>query len=234
MDSLSRAALEFFNRAGSETRLNGLIAAFAPIARAVGYTSGACHHIARTGHPTAPRLVFGWALAEADRRRLETLLSLKDGGAARLLLSADPIALSQLADGQASKSVSTFHSGLLIPIHGPLGEITCVTLLGGSEDSLDPQARRTLQTAATLLANLGAPLAEVEADASPVSRPSRREALCAHFVLEGLNDWEIGQELGESEGAVALHLDRLKAKLQVTRRSDIPNCNWLNIAEHDE
>jgi len=233
MDSLSRAALEFFNRAGRETRLNGLIAAFAPIARALGYTSAACHHIARTGHQTAPRLVFGWALAEADRRRLETLLSLKDGGAARLLLSADPIALSQLMDGQASKSVLTSQSGLVVPIHGPLGEIMCITLLGDSDDPLDAQSRRTLQTAATLLASLGAPLAEVEADASPASRPSRREALCAHFVREGLNDWEIGQELGVSEDAVALHLDRLKAKLRVARRSDIPDCDWLNIAQHD-
>jgi DNA-binding CsgD family transcriptional regulator len=234
MDSLSRTALDFFNQAGRETRLKGLIGAFAPLARAAGYGSAACHHIARAGHPVAPRLMFSWALADADQQKLERLLSLKDAGATGLFLSAAPIALSRLGDGRSSKSMLTSLRGLVVPIHGPLGEITCVTLLGGCDELPDPQAHRTLQTAATLLASLGVPLAEVEADASPASQPSRREALCAHHVLEGLNDWEIGQELGLSEGAVALHIDRLKAKLQVTRRSEIPDRDWLDIAQQDD
>jgi len=238
MDPLSRAALDFFNQAAGAQRLDGLIKAFAPVARAGSFASIACHHIARPGHPVAPRFLFGWNLAEPDQRRLERALSRTDEAVSGLFLSSKPVDLNHLdAAGELADPgllTLTRDRGLIVPVHGPMGEIMCVSLLGGSGPSLDPQSRMTLQIAATLLANRGLALAEVEADASPISRPSRREAQCAHLALAGNNDWEIGRILGVSEDTVALHLDRLKTKLGVTRRTDIPDRDWLNIAQHDD
>jgi DNA-binding CsgD family transcriptional regulator len=236
MDALSRAALAFFNQAGAAKRLADLIDRFAPVARAGGFTSAACHHIARPGHPISPRLLFGWNLADQDQRMLEETMSRTDAAVSSLFLSTTPIALDDLArvtEVDPRAPTLTRSRGLVVPVHGPLGEITCVALLGGRE-ALDPQSRRTLQTAAALLASRGGALAEVEADASPTSRPSRREAQCAHLALAGMNDWEIGRVLGVTEDAVALHFDRLKAKFGVSHRSEIPPRDWRNIAQLDD
>jgi len=236
MDALDHAALAFFSRGGGAARLDDLIADFAPVARAAGYTSAACHHIARPGHPIAPRLLFGWNLDETDQRLLDRMLTRGDAAIARLFLSAAPLALEELAppDDDADDSLTLIRlRGLIVPLHGPLGEIICVALFGGPATA-DARTRRTLQTAAALLANRGAALADTADDASPASEPSRREALCARLAHAGMNDWEIGRALGVSEDAVAIHFERLKAKLGVSRRSEILPQDWLNIAPLDD
>jgi hypothetical protein len=236
MDALSRAALTFFGQAETSESLDHLVGRFAPVARSAGFASAACHHIARPGHPIAPRTLFEWSLDDHDRRRLENILARTDAVIGRLFLSTAPIQLADLdrpaLDAPAGLALSPSR-GLIVPVHGPLGDIMAVTLLGG-DTVIDAQSRLTLQAAATVFANRGAALADVEAEASPGREPSSREARCAHLARAGLNDWEIGQALGVTEDAIALHFDRLAAKFGVTRRADIPARDWLSIAQHDD
>ena len=97
----------------------------------------------------------------------------------------------------------------------------CVAALGPSFLPLPDNPRMTLQVAATLLANRGVVLAECEAEPSDDEYPTPREVECARLAASGNTDWEIGHILGLHEGTVALHLDTLKVKLNITRRADI-------------
>jgi len=234
MDRVGRAALDFFNGAGAAS-LDKLIEAFAEVARAAAFSSAACFHIARPGEPIAPRLLFGWNLAAQDLRQLEQRMARQDEAIRALFMSSDPARWSDIDGASAGRpEFTTPLDGLLVPVHGPMGEILCVAILGAGARTLETRARMTLQTAAILLANRGEALAEVDAETSADERPSRREAQCALLAGEGKSDWEIGRILRMSEGAVALHLDRLKSKLGVSHRSEIPPRVWLNVEQQDD
>ena len=131
-------------------------------------------------------------------------------------MSSSPVAWSDLsapAPVGGGETANASFDGLIVPVHGPQGEIMCVAILGAPGWVINPAMRMTLQMAATLLANRGATLVEIEAQAVGDDQPSPREAQCAGLADEGKCDWEIGRILGVSEDAVAFHMDQLKTKL---------------------
>ena len=113
-------------------------------------------------------------------------------------------------------------SGWLIPVHGPLGETLCVAVFGDAAGPLADRERMILQVAAGLLASHGVALAEIEVEASSDRHPTLRENECGYWAGQGKSDWQIGQILNLSEGAVAFHLASLARKLKLKGRSEIP------------
>jgi DNA-binding CsgD family transcriptional regulator len=124
--------------------------------------------------------------------------------------------------------------GLVVPIHAPMGEVMAVTLFADTNFTVDEQARRNMQVAATIFANRGLSLAEIERDEVTDPGLTRREIQCVYWVNEGKTDWEIGRILSISEDTVAFHLKNIKQKLGVARRSQIPISAWLRGVLLDE
>jgi LuxR family quorum sensing-dependent transcriptional regulator len=233
MDAFRRAALDFFAGAAAAATLDRLIADFAPVAEAADCRAAACFHVARPGQPIAVRLMFGWGLTPQMRRQTTQRLSRQDEAVRALFMSSTPVAWSDLKTPRPAGDETPF-DGLVVPVHGPLGEIMCVAVLGEPGRIIDPSVRMTLQLAATLLANRGASLVEIEAEAACDDRPSPREAECAALAGQGKSDWEIGRILGLSEDTVAFHMDRLKTKLDLSHRTEIPASVWLDTKRKDE
>ena len=122
----------------------------------------------------------------------------------------------------------------MVPVHGPLGEVMAVTLISEHSAEFDPQTRMNMQVAATIFANRGLALSEIEREANHAPGLSRREIQCVFWINEGKTDWEIGRILDISEDTVAFHLKNVKAKLGVARRSQIPISAWLRGVLLDE
>ena len=110
----------------------------------------------------------------------------------------------------------------MVPVHGPLGETLCVTVFGDAPDPLGERERMILQVAAGLLASHGIALAEIEVETSSDPQPTLRENECGYWAGQGKSDWQIGEILDLSEGAVAFHLASLARKLKLKGRSEIP------------
>jgi DNA-binding CsgD family transcriptional regulator len=236
MDAFRRAALDFFARAAAAT-LDQLIGDFTPVAEAAGCRAAACFHVARPGQPIALRLLFDWGLNPLTRRQTTQRLSRQDDTVRALFMSSSPAAWSDLsapAPAGGGETDNASFDGLVVPVHGPQGEIMCVAILGAAGWVIDPAMRMTLQLAATLLANRGSTLVEIEAEAVGDDRASPREAQCAALAGKGKSDWEIGRILGVSEDAVTFHMDRLKTKLGVSHRVEIPASVWLDTKREDE
>ena len=239
MEPFRRASLGFFASAGSAASLDALIEGFATVAEAASFSAAACFHVARPGQPIALRLLFGWNLTQDMRLQTTQRLSGQDEVVRGLFMSSSPMHWSDLTRPEAvgasgGETAKPLFDGLVVPVHGPLGEIMCVAVLGAPGPALDPPTRMTLQLAATLLANRGLTLVQIEAEASSGPRPSHRETQCAYWAGEGKSDWEIGRILGVGEDVVTFHMDRLKSKLGVSRRVEIPASVWLDAKRKHE
>jgi LuxR family transcriptional activator of conjugal transfer of Ti plasmids len=238
-----QAALAFFQDAIRVTTLAELTESFSRAAEAAGFSMGTCYHVATPGQPVAMRYLFGWNMSGWGAHYAEARLSRYDPAVQSVFTSPQAFTwldVEQRTSNKAALGVfdqaRTFGAigGLVVPIHGPLGEVMAVTLISEHHREIDPQTRMNMQVAATIFASRGLALAEIEREASPDPGLSRREIQCVFWINEGKTDWEIGVILGISEDTVAFHLKNVKAKLGVARRSQIPISAWLRGVLLDE
>ncbi len=216
MSDIEKAALAFFRDAGDAGSLGQLVEGFASVVEPLGLSSAACFHALQPGEPASVRLAFSWNLAQDDLDRMRRRLAEADAAVNDALMSAHVAPWSALEDGLDAPS------GWLIPVHGPLGETFCVAVFGCTPAPLDQRERMILQVAAGLLASHGIALAEIEVESSSDPQPTSRENACGYWAGQGKSDWQIGQLLNLSEGAVAFHLTSLARKLKLKGRSEIP------------
>ena len=239
----NQAALAFFQDAIRVTTLSELTESFSRAAEAAGFSMGTCYHVATPGQPVAMRYLFGWNIGAWGEHYAEQRLSRYDPAVQSVFTS--PTAFSWLDVEQRVTNKSALGvfdqarafgavGGLVVPIHGPLGEVMAVTLISEHHREIDQQTRMNMQVAATIFASRGLALAEIERETSPDPGLSRREIQCVFWINEGKTDWEIGRILGISEDTVAFHLKKVKAKLGVARRSQIPISAWLRGVLLDE
>lgn len=216
MGDVDTAALAFFRDAGSANSLDKLVQGFAAMVEPMGLTAAACFHVGRPGEPIWVRLAFSWNLADEVLTRVRRRLSADDEAIRAAMMSSKACAwgsFDHADDGLA---------GWLVPVQGPMGETLCVTILGRPEAPVDDHGRMLIQVAASLLASHGVSLAEIEVEASPDRNPTPRENECGYWAGRGKSDWQIGQILDLSEGAVAYHLNSLAKKLRLKGRAQIP------------
>jgi len=216
MGDIEGAALAFFNSAGEAESLDRLVQGFATVVEPAGLTSAACFHVFRPGEPVSVRLAFSWNLAQNDLDGVRRQLARRDAAVSEALMSSRATPWSALDDGLDAPS------GWLIPVDGPLGETMCVTVFGCTPEPIDERGRMILQVAAGLLASHGIALAEIEVESSADPFPTSRENACGYWAGQGRSDWQIGEILQLSEGAVAFHLTSLARKLKLKSRREIP------------
>jgi LuxR family transcriptional activator of conjugal transfer of Ti plasmids len=238
-----RAALDFFQDATNATTLVELTDSFARAAGAAGFARGTCYHVATPGQPVSIRYLFGWNVNEWGRHYAQSRLSRYDPAVQAVFTSPSAFTWREVEERTASKAgkevfeqARAFNAlgGLVVPIHGPLGEVMAVTLISDNDREFDPRTRMNMQVAATIFASRGLALSEIEREASTDPGLSRREIQCVFWINEGKTDWEIGRILGISEDTVAFHLKNVKNKLGVARRSQIPIAAWLRGVLLDE
>jgi DNA-binding CsgD family transcriptional regulator len=236
MDKAEQSALAFFASAGAARSLDALTQDFGAVAIASGFSAVACFDLARSGEPASPQFLFGWNLGDAAVGDLRGRLSSCGVTLQAIMMSSSPVAFGlprvEAANDEypVSDSPGDTPEGLVVPVHGPQGEIMCVSMFAEPGAAWTARQRMTLQVAATILANRGRTLVECAREASSDSEPSPREAECAYWVHQGKSDWEIAKMLRLSEDTVAFHLSALMEKLNVSCRAEIPSSVWRNGA----
>jgi LuxR family transcriptional regulator, activator of conjugal transfer of Ti plasmids len=237
------AVLDFFRYAASAESLEGLSASFALAANENGFERASCIHIATPGRPVAPRVLFGWNMSDWVGHYTEARLSRYDPTIQAVFTSPSAFSWAEIEERHPDKSSRTVFDqarsfgakgGLVVPVHGPQGEVLAVTLVSEQYSEFDHQSRMTMQVASTIFASRGLALVEIERETSTDPSLTRREIQCVYWVNEGKTDWEIGRILDISEDTVAFHLKNVKTKLNVTRRSQIPIQAWLRGVLLDE
>jgi DNA-binding CsgD family transcriptional regulator len=241
--SSGSAVLDFFRDASSAGSLEGLTASFARASNENGFERASCIHIATPGRPVAPRVLFGWNISNWAGHYTEARLSRYDPTIQAVFTSPSAFTWAEIEARHPEKAArSVFEQarsfgargGLVVPVHGPQGEVMAVTLVSEQKAEFDRQSCMTMQVAATIFASRGLALAEIERETSPDPGLTRREIQCVYWVNEGKTDWEIGRILDISEDTVAFHLKNVKMKLSVSRRSQIPIQAWLRGVLLDE
>ncbi|WP_404378628.1 autoinducer binding domain-containing protein [Caenispirillum salinarum] len=109
------------------------------------------------------------------------------------------------------------HHGLVVPIHGPAGDLFCASLatdLGDAAREAPTQLIRLL-TVQFQSAVLGLQPSQAMPDPP---RLSPREAECLTYCAIGKTNWEIGRILNISEKTVEFHLTNAMAKLEAGTR----------------
>ena len=243
VEDSNRAALSFFQAATSVQSIEDLTDSFAHVAEMAGFTMGSCIHVASPGQPVALRNLFGWNLGDWAAQYVEDRLSRYDPTIRAVFTSPNAFTWNEIEARTSDKTgrrvfeqARSFGalSGLVVPVHGPLGEVMAVTMISPYDWEIDPQVRMNMQVAATIFASRGLALAEIAQETTDSPKMGRREIQCVYWVNEGKTDWEIGRILGISEDTVAFHLKNVKTKLNVTRRAQVPIAAWLRGVLLDE
>jgi len=243
LNETNRAALDFFQAAISVSTIEALTDSFAHVAELAGFTMGSCIHVASPGQPVALQNIFGWNLGEWPAQYAQERLSRYDPTIRAVFTSPSAFTWTEIEERTSDKAgLKVFEqarsfgakNGLVVPVHGPMGEVMAVTMISPHEQEIHPQARMNMQVAATIFASRGLSLVQIAHETTNERTLSRREIQCVYWVNEGKTDWEIGRILGISEDTVAFHLKNTKAKLHVTRRAQIPIAAWLRGVLLDE
>lgn len=238
-----QAALNFFRDATTAKSLEQLIASFALAAEEAGFARASCVHIATPGKPVSPKVLFGWNISDWVGHYTQGRLSRYDPTIQAVFTSPTAFTWAEIEQRQQQKQAKAVFDdarafgamgGLVVPVHGPLGEVAAVTLVSNLFADFAPQDRMTMQVASSIFASRGLSLAEIERETTTDPGLSRREIQCVFWVSEGKTDWEIGRILDISEDTVAFHIKNVKAKLNVNRRSQIAIAAWQRGVLLDE
>lgn len=236
------ATLQFFQDASRVTTLSDLIDGFGACVAAHGFHRAACLRIATPGHPVQPKLLFGWGVTEWANRYLDQRLHRYDPTIQAVFTALEPFSWDEVEGRSAAREAGAVFdparatgavNGLVVPVHGPLGEVMAVSLVSETDAVFSREVRQRMHVAASLFATRGLTLMEREAE-PPAPDLTRREIQCVYWVAEGKSDWEIGRILEISEETVAWHVQNAKKKLGVARRAQLATAAWRRGVLLDE
>jgi DNA-binding CsgD family transcriptional regulator len=229
MSPAFQAALAFLQTCQNAETVEALDQAFAEVLAQFGFDTFGFVELHVPGRPIAPRLRFGRTDREWDleywRRRLHRI----DPVVPYLFTAVRPFSWSDIEDWQATPERRRLFGeardagageGLIIPIHGAIGE-THLVKLTTPETRVDPAVRPTLHAIAQVYAAQGRAL--LEAGPEPRHPPppplTEREIDCLSLVAAGKSDWDIGAILGISPNTVHTLVERAKRRLGVKTRA---------------
>ena len=233
MSPAEAATLAFFKGVTQAATIEELADGFGACVAAHGFQRAVCFRIATPGQPVHPQLLFGWRATEMSARYVAERHYRVDPTIPALFGAVVPFSWDELEPPSNADTADFYHAllesgvrnGLVVPLHGPRGEVLCVVLISEDEEDFPDDLRRRMHVAATLFAALGLTLVEREAE-PPSPDFTRREIQCVYWIAQGKSDWEIAEILGISEDTVAWHVQNAKAKLGVTRRAQLPSAAW--------
>ena len=236
------ATLRFFQDAAQASTLAQLSESFAACVAAHGFQRAACLSIATPGQPVQPKVLFGASLSDWAQSYLDKRLYRNDPSIQAIFTAIEPFSWDEV-EGRASSRqagvvfdtirASGARNGLIVPVHGPLGEVLAVSMVSDTLTSFPRDLRQRMHVAGSLYATRGLTLMERELEA-PGPDLTRREIQCVYWVAEGKSDWEIGRILEISEETVAWHVQNAKRKLGVARRAQLATAAWRRGVLLDE
>jgi len=226
---LGEIALDFLSTAGSCPDVRSLDERFVRVVKAFGFKTAIYLRLSEFGQPRAPHCIFGEDAPEwLDRYRAKNY-AIIDPALATAFRSRRAFTWSRTEEAGSSKQVKTFwgeahelwaRDALVVPVRGPLGELSVVNLISDQKLELHPDVQATLQALSSLYASVGESLGRDDAAETwgPVPALSRREVQCIYWMSLGKNDPETAGILGISAVTVRGYLEAAKRKLDVTSR----------------
>jgi DNA-binding CsgD family transcriptional regulator len=225
MDSLSSIITDFVNRANQLNTIECLNNEFERIVNRFGIVIFSCTELARPGGVIMPRPLFGrlqpdWMLHYSSKRYGHIDPALHSAIAQTRIF--------QWSDLQHNNSRRVEHlfgeakdalgdEGIVVPIHGPRGQIH-VVIMNGDKIDKSPETLPALRLAAMYYAEVGVELHESYESDSDHLTLSTRQIDCLNWAAEGKSDWEIGEILSISENTVHRHIENAKKTLGVSTR----------------
>ena len=233
MNSAEAATLRFFADASRAASLEQLVESFGACVAAHNFHRAACVSIATPGQPVQPKALFGWRTGGWGERYIDQKLYRIDPTIQAVFSSVEPFSWDEIERPAVGDGVTVFAraretgavNALVVPVHGPLGEVLAVILVSDTEAGFPREVRQRMHVAASLFATCGLTLMEREAS-PPGPDLTRREIQCIYWIAEGKSDWEIGRILAISYETVAWHVQNAKRKLGVARRVQLPSAAW--------
>ncbi len=233
MTPADSVTLRFFEDASRAASLEQLVESFGACAAAHGFQRAACVSIATPGQPVSPKTLFGWRNGEWGDLYVDQKLYRVDRTIQAVFSSIEPFSWDEIEAASGPETASVFAmaretgamNALVVPVHGPLGEVLAVIMISESDQTYPRELRQKMHVAASLFATCGLTLMERAAE-PPGPNLSRRELQCIYWVAEGKSDWEIGKILQISDETVAWHVQNAKRKLGVVRRAQLPAAAW--------
>lgn len=194
-----------------------------------GYSSSACRVIVPAGKAPHIRVLFrNWPqdwirLTEEKNFRIHN--PVLDAALRRI----DPFTWVEISN--ESKKTATereiwdtasewgWINGFVVPVHGPGGYFSCVSM-ASKEPNLDLGAERRayLYLIALLAHERCYVLDEGFREGNELPTLSERELECMRWVAAGKSDWEIGMILTISASTVRFHVERARKKLDAVTR----------------
>jgi DNA-binding CsgD family transcriptional regulator len=194
-----------------------------------GYASSACRVIAPAGKAPHARVLFrnwpeDWAKLTEERN-----FRIRNPVLAAALRRMDPFTWVDINDKRKKPATEQeiwntasewgWINGFVVPVHGPGGYFSCVSM-ASKEPNLDLSAERRayLYLIALLAHERCYALDEDSRRADQPPALSERELECMRWVAAGKSDWEIGMILTISSSTVRFHVDSARRKLDATTR----------------
>ena len=237
----SRSALQYVNdfaeRLNGISTLDGLTQAFHESISDLGFDAFALHIVSLSGIPG--RMVYGvttypdeWVgrYREAGYVQIDPVIS---NGLSRQM----PFEWHEILDGRPlSEPQRKFFGeagefgifeGLTVPIHGPNGQFSAITVTTSLQGKLADRIIRANRYVAQRLclhyhefvgARLLARVKGVDAPARNEPRLTGRERDCLSWAAQGKTAWEIAKLLDIGERTVVFHIENAKRKLGVHSR----------------
>jgi len=236
------ATLRFFQDAAQVSTLEQLTESFGACVLAHGFHRAACLRVATPGQPVQPKMLFGWGATDWATQYVDQRLYRNDPSIQAVFTAIEPFSWDEVEGRSPAREAGAVFNplratgavnGLVVPVHGPLGEVLAVSLISEADDSFSRELRQRMHVAGCLFATRGLTLMERELEA-PAPDLTRREIQCVYWVAEGKSDWEIGRILEISEETVAWHVQNAKRKLGVARRAQLATAAWRRGVLLDE
>jgi DNA-binding CsgD family transcriptional regulator len=220
MDERYSDALSFLREAREVGDLSVLEARFSGVISRFGYQRATCVLMAQPGRPINPRVLFGLGdvpsrkrYLGAERYRVDpTFQAVFYKSRAFTWTDVEGLAASEEARDLFASARLGGAEGLVVPVHGALGEVSAVVMVGNDAD-VSEQSKAVLQACGAMFAVAGVQLMELADDAPTRIALTRRETQVLVWLARGKTAPEIALILDISIGTTKTHLERAKAKL---------------------
>lgn len=213
---------DFIERACQAPTPEALTAEFKRALSGLGYDYCACaapnnHELYHTDLPP-PAVLVDYPQAWQDRYAEQGYLSI-DPVVSRGPLARVPFIWDDLPDLRraqrrmfAEASDAGLRHGVVVPVHGPSGEVFIASIVSGMPD-VDP--RRDLPLLNVITTQFHTSYASLRSPGPPPAPPTltRRERECLLWSARGKSSWDISMILSLSECTVTFHMKNAMAKL---------------------
>src|SRR5579875_1039781 len=213
-------ALSFLREARDIQSVDLLEARFLALVSGFGFERSTFVLMAQPGRPIRPKVLFGAGDAERrgaylsrERFRIDpTFQAVFQRTRAFTWTDMAELVVGEEARSLFADARKDGSEGLIVPVHGAMGEVSAVVLAGRDAD-VSEQSKAVLHACSAMFATAGLQLLELKDDRRTDTDLSRRETQVLVWLSRGKSLPEIAVILDISIGTAKTHLGRAKLKL---------------------